>query len=262
MSYFTKKRRSLGMYAAVTITLLALCTWRLEIDWGLILVNFQVSVVRFTKTYLPMDFSQLREQLYQLWITVVISIAGAFVGMLLAFFSALAISSKTSRYRVLKYLVRALASLTRNIPEAVWAVLLLPLLWYGDFLGFLVLCIISYGFLTRSFADSIDETNASCIKALEATGANYWQIVVHAVIPETMPSLISWTLYAAENNIRSATVVGMLAGGGIGYLMSIYQGGLYIGYMGYQLMASCILLIIITVIITDKISAQIRKRII
>ena len=124
--------------------------------------------------------------------------------------------------------VRALASLTRNIPEAVWAVLLLPLLWYGDFLGFLVLCIISYGFLTRSFADSIDETNASCIKALEATGANYWQIVVHAVIPETMPSLISWTLYAAENNIRSATVVGMLAGGGIGYLMSIYQGGLYI----------------------------------
>ncbi|MFQ7537029.1 MAG: PhnE/PtxC family ABC transporter permease [Clostridium sp.] len=99
---------------------------------------------------------------------------------------------------MLKYLVRALASLTRNIPEAVWAVLLLPLLWYGDFLGFLVLCIISYGFLTRSFADSIDETNASCIKALEATGANYWQIVVHAVIPETMPSLISWTLYAAE----------------------------------------------------------------
>ena len=182
--------------------------------------------------------------------------------MLLAFFSSLAISSKTSRYRVLKYLVRALASLTRNIPEAVWAVLLLPLLWYGDFLGFLVLCIISYGFLTRSFADSIDETNASCIKALEATGANYWQIVVHAVIPETMPSLISWTLYAAENNIRSATVVGMLAGGGIGYLMSIYQGGLYIGYMGYQLMASCILFIIITVIITDQISAQIRKRII
>ena len=43
MSYFTKKRRSLGMYAAVTIALLALCTWRLEIDWGLILANFQVS---------------------------------------------------------------------------------------------------------------------------------------------------------------------------------------------------------------------------
>ena len=75
MSYFTKKRWSLGVYAAVIIILLALCTWRLEIDWGLILSNFQVSVVRFTKTYLPMDFSQLREQLYQLWITIVISLS-------------------------------------------------------------------------------------------------------------------------------------------------------------------------------------------
>ena len=112
------------MYAAVTIALLALCTWRLEIDWGLILANFQVSVVRFTKTYLPMDFSQLREQLYQLWITVVISIAGAFVGMLLAFFSSLAISSKTSRYRVLKYLVRALASLTRNTGSPVFLLMI------------------------------------------------------------------------------------------------------------------------------------------
>lgn len=261
MKYFTRKRFSLGMYTGVILVLMTLCTWRLEIDWGLILTNFQVSVIRFTKTYLPLDLSQWSQQLYQLWITVVISIAGAFVGMVLAFFSSLAISSRTSRFCALKYVVRAFASLTRNIPEAVWAVLLLPLLWYGDFLGFIVLCIISYGFLTRSFADSIDETNASCMEALEATGAGYWQIVVHAILPETMPSLISWTLYAAENNIRSATVVGMLAGGGIGYLMSIYQGGLYVGYTGYQLMASCILLIIITVIITDQLSSQIRKRI-
>ncbi|MFQ7537028.1 MAG: hypothetical protein ACLRL6_06535 [Clostridium sp.] len=44
------------MYAAVTIALLALCTWRLEIDWGLILANFQVSVVRFTKRIFQWTF--------------------------------------------------------------------------------------------------------------------------------------------------------------------------------------------------------------
>lgn len=262
MKYFSKKRFTWFISALVIVLLMLICTIRLEIDWGLILTNFHVSIKRFTQTYLPIDFSQLGEQVYQLWITIVISIAGAFVGMVLAFFSSLAISSKTGKFKILKYIVRGFASLTRNIPEAVWAVLLLPLLWYGDFLGFIVLCIISYGFLTRSFADSIDETNANCMEALKATGASYWQIIFHAVVPETLPSLISWTLYAAENNIRSATVVGMLAGGGIGYLMSIYQGGLYIGYSGYQLMASCILLVVITVIITDQISAQIRKRLI
>ena len=89
MKYFTRKRFSLGMYAGVILVLMTLCTWRLEIDWGLILTNFQVSVIRFTKTYLPLDLSQWSQQLYQLWITVVISIAGAFVGMVLAFFPPL-----------------------------------------------------------------------------------------------------------------------------------------------------------------------------
>lgn len=262
MNYFKKRRTSGTIALFIVIFLLYLSTIRLEIQWIQIIQNFHISISRFMHTYIPLNFSALSEQLYQLWITILISIAGAFVGMILAFISSLAISSKTGRFKILKYLIRGFASLTRNIPEAVWAVLLLPLLWYGVFLGFIVLCIISYGFLTRAFADTIDETNANCMEALEATGASYWQVILHAVIPETLPSLLSWSLYAAENNIRSATIVGMLAGGGIGYLMGIYQGGYYTGYSGYQLMATCILLIVVTVIITDQISTQIRKRIV
>ncbi|MEG0737267.1 MAG: phosphonate ABC transporter permease, partial [Longicatena sp.] len=80
-------------------------------------------------------------------------------------------------------------------------------------------------------------------------------IIVHGVIPETMPALISWSLYAAENNIRSATVVGMLAGGGIGWLMGVYKDF-------YQMKSLCtaIALIVLVVIITDQISTQVRKR--
>jgi len=118
------------------------------------------------------------------------------------------------------------------------------------------MCIISYGFLTRAFADSIDETNRNAMEALQSTGASYWQIIFHAVLPETLPSLLSWSLYAAENNIRSATIVGMLAGGGIGYLIGIYKG-----FMKYQLLCTSILLVVIVVIATDQISTQIRKRI-
>lgn len=115
--------------------------------------------------------------------------------------------------------------------------------------------ITSYGSLTHSFADSIDEINAGCIKALEAIGVNYWQIVIHVVTLGTTSSLISWALYAVKNNICSATVVGIFAGGGIGYPMSIHQRGLYIDHTGRQLMASRILFIIIVVIVTDQISA-------
>ncbi|MGX8833765.1 PhnE/PtxC family ABC transporter permease [Amedibacillus sp. YH-ame10] len=255
MSYFLHRRKVMLIGCVLLLGMITISTLRLEIDWLKILVNSKNSWVRFTQEYLPMDLSVLPTQLYQLWVTIVISIAGAFVGMVLAFFSSLALSKNTGKNTILKYAVRGFASFTRNIPEAVWAILLIPFLWFGEFLGFLVMCIISYGFLTRTFADAIDEANSNCLEALEATGANYWQIIVHGVIPETMPALISWSLYAAENNIRSATVVGMLAGGGIGWLMGVYKDF-------YQMKSLCtaIALIVLVVIITDQISTQIRKR--
>lgn len=255
MNYFMKRRKQMVWILLCLIAFLSFTTLRLEINWISIIANSARSFERFTVEYLPLDLSALSSQLYQLWITIVISVAGAFVGMILAFFSSLALSKHTSRNKVSNAIVRSIASFTRNIPEAVWAIILIPFLWFGEFLGFLVMCIISYGFLTRTFADAIDETNSNCLEALEASGASYWQTILHGVIPETMPSLISWSLYAAENNIRSATVVGMLAGGGIGWLMGVYKG-----FYQMHLLGTSILLIVIVVILTDQISTQIRKR--
>ena len=123
-----------------------------------------------------------------------------------------------------------------------------------NFLAFL-LCVLSLmDFLPEHLPILLMKRIA--MEALQSTGASYWQIIFHAVLPETLPSLLSWSLYAAENNIRSATIVGMLAGGGIGYLIGIYKG-----FMKYQLLCTSILLVVIVVIATDQISTQIRKRI-
>lgn len=256
MNYFKRKRIQYALYVGVGLLLLYLMGLRLDIQWIRIITDFHNSVTRFFEVYLPLDTTRVGEQAYQLWVTVVISIAGTFLGMVLAFFSALCISSSISKSKRLKYLIRGIASLSRNIPDAVWAIILIPCLWYGEFLGFIVLFIMSYGFLTRAFSDSIDETNRNAIEALKATGASYWQIVFHAILPETMPSLLSWTLYALENSIRSSTVVGMLAGGGIGYLIGTYKG-----FMQYQLLATSVLMVVAVVIATDYISTSIRRRV-
>ena len=125
-----------------------------------------------------------------------------------------------------------------------------------NFLAFL-LCVSSLmDFLPEHLPILLMKRIAMRWKQLQSTGASYWQIIFHAVLPETLPSLLSWSLYAAENNIRSATIVGMLAGGGIGYLIGIYKG-----FMKYQLLCTSILLVVIVVIATDQISTQIRKRI-
>ena len=40
-----------------------------------------------------------------------------------------------------------------------------------------------------------------------------------AVIPQALPNLVSQTLYMLDVNLRSSTVLGIIGGGGIGFLL-------------------------------------------
>lgn len=256
MRYTLKKQLKALIIISVFVLLTIIAATSLEFDILEVIVNFSASVDRVAELYWPLDLSEILNILKQLWLTIIIALSGAFVGMIGGLFGALAISKTTARNKIVAIIVRTIASLTRNIPAGVWSIILLQGFWYGEFLGFIVMAIASFGFLTRTFADSIDETNTHAIEALEATGASYWQIIIHAIIPESLPSLISWSLFGIENNVRDSTIVGMLAGGGIGYLINNYK---HFGH--YQLLATAIIAVVIIVILTDQISAQIRKRI-
>lgn len=256
MSYFREKRMRTVFFLVIGFFLTLVGSQRIQFDWVLMITHFPAAIGRFIQLYLPPDFSEMGRMIQEMGVTILISLAAAATGMILAFFAALAISARTSKNKSIALIVRMLASLTRNIPEGVWATVLLMCFWYGEFLAYLVMSIISFGFLARVYADAMDETNMECIEALEATGASYWQIVISAVIPETMPALISWSLYAAENNIRSSTIIGMLAGGGIGYLIGNYRH-----FRQFQSLFVAIALVVAAVLVFDQISTQIRRRI-
>lgn len=256
MNYLKKKQRVL----VITCLVVVLCTVfignAIQFQWVDSIANFPKGIARFIELYLPPSFNDFNSMILQLWKTILLSVAGSFVGMIFGLFAAIAISKKTGKNKILQLGVRFIASLTRNIPEGVWAITLLICFWFGEFLAFIVLSIISFGFLTRVYADAIDETNAACIEALEATGASYWQIIFCAVLPEVMPSLISWGLYSAENNIRSSTIIGMLTGSGIGYLISNYKH-----FREFTSLFTAILLVVLVILLFDQTSNYVRRRI-
>ncbi|MFV0551379.1 MAG: PhnE/PtxC family ABC transporter permease [Anaerorhabdus sp.] len=256
MNYLKKKQRILVFTCIAVVVCTALVGNAIHFQWIDSITNFPKGIARFIELYLPPSFTDFNTMLIQLWSTILLSVAGSFVGMVLGLFAAIAISKKTGKNKLLQLIVRFIASLTRNIPEGVWAITLLICFWFGEFLAFIVLSIISFGFLTRVYADAIDETNAACIEALEATGSSYWQIIFCAVIPEVMPSLISWGLYSAENNIRSSTIIGMLTGSGIGYLISNYKH-----FRQFTSLFTAILLVVIVILIFDQTSNYVRRRI-
>ena len=186
--------------------------------------------------------------------TIFMSIAATTIAAVISLFLGLLGSKTTKVNGILSVFARFIASVSRNIPVVAWSLILLISFGQNSVTGFLALFVGTVGFLTRAFIESIDEASQSSVEALTATGATYFQIVNKAVIPQCLPQMISWILFMIETNIRSATLVGILTGTGIGYTFDLYYKTL-----NYNAVALVTLCIVIAVIIIDLISNKIRK---
>ena len=144
------------------------------------------------------------------------------VAAVLAFFFSLLGSNITRVNGILKRIVRVVSAFFRNVPDVVWAMLLMFSFGQNILTGFFALFFTTFGLLTRAFIETIDEVSSSCVEALDATGANFIQKVFQGIIPSSLPGITTWVLYMIETNIRSSTLIGILTATGIGYLFDLY----------------------------------------
>lgn len=188
--------------------------------------------------------------------TILASVASSCIAAVFSFILAVLGSRTVGIGGPMALVVRAIASIFRNIPVVAWALVLLFSFKQSEFTGFLALFLTSFGYLTRCFLETIDEMSTGPIEALRATGATYFQIVVQAVIPMSVTSVISWVLYMIETNIRDATLVGILTGTGIGFVFDVYYKSFRYDVAGLTLVT-----IVIVVIACETLSNYIRRRI-
>ncbi len=113
--------------------------------------------------------------------------------------------------------------------------------------------IATLGFLSRSYCDSLNEIPNSKLEALKASGASDLQILWHGLLPCFVPSLINWTLYSFEINIRASTILGMVGAGGIGVLIQTN-----IKLFKYHEACAIIIIVVTIVLLTEFITNKIR----
>lgn len=197
---------------------------------------------------------RLPDILSRLYETAFLAVAVTVTSGIFAFFFAL-LGSKTLRLNtVLRQTVRIVAAFFRNVPDVVWAILLLFSFGQNVLTGFLALFFYTFGLLTRTFIETIDEVSAACVEALTATGASFMHIVFQGIIPSALAELITWALYMIETNIRSSTLIGILTATGIGYLFD-----LYFKRRDYGSASLVVLAVVVLVILIEMISNKIRK---
>lgn len=181
-----------------------------------------------------------------------LSVSVTIFAAIFAFFFSLLGTRTTKTAPLIGSAVRIIAAFFRNAPDVVWAMILMFSFGQNILTGFLALFFTTFGMLTRAFIETIDEVSGSCVEALSATGAGYLQCVFQAIIPSSLPGIVSWVLYMIETNIRSSTLIGMLTATGIGYLFDMYYKSIQFPSAGL-IVAFMAILVIAIEIISNKI---------
>ena len=150
------------------------------------------------------------ETLYvALWGVVLATIVGLPLGLLAA--------STVTRSAAIRSGAMGVLNVLRSISELIWAILFVAAVGLGPFPGALALGMNYGGILGRLYAEAIENVDKGPIEAMEATGASRLQVVLFAILPQALPQFVTYNLYWFEVGVRSATVLGMVGAGGIGF---------------------------------------------
>lgn len=199
---------------------------------------------------LPKAVYNIIETIFMAFLATALAIPGAFV---LSFFCAKNIM-KSPGARLVYIFLRTGLNITRSIEALIWAIIFSVWVGIGPFAGMLALMIHSVASLAKQFSEMVEVAEEGPVEAIESTGASKLQIVWYAIVPQVLLPYISFIVYRWDINVRMATVIGLVGGGGIGTMLVQYQGQAMWREVG------CIIAVIALVVwALDQASAHIRE---
>jgi phosphonate transport system permease protein len=116
---------------------------------------------------------------------------------------------------------RGFHTLTRSVPEVVWALLVVFTLRPGVLAGALALALHEVGVLGRLGSDVADSLDRGPLRALRATGAGKTGLLFYGVLPQALPQLVTFLLYRWEVVVRASVVVGFITAAGLGFALRL-----------------------------------------
>ncbi|PZX03025.1 phosphonate transport system permease protein [Psychrobacillus insolitus] len=183
---------------------------------------------------------------YQVGITLGLAFLSTILGAVIAFFLALMAATNLSNKWISKT-VRIFVAIVRAVPTVLWVLIFAIAAGLGSEAAILGMLFHSIAYLVKAFSEAFEEVDKGIMEALKATGASWWHIVTHAVVPSTFTYLLSWTFLRFEINFSVAVAMGAAAGaGGIGFELFMASGFYFdmreVGLITYMILLLAIIL--------------------
>ncbi|HEC35268.1 MAG TPA: phosphonate ABC transporter, permease protein PhnE [Anaerolineae bacterium] len=183
------------------------------------------------------------------------TIFGILFSIPVSFLAARNLMSSSWITLALYYLTRTVLNIVRSIEPLIWAIVAVVWVGLGPFAGIIALTVHSIAALGKLYSEAIESIDPGPIEAIQATGATGLQTIMYAVVPQMIPPFVSFSIYRWDINVRMSTVIGLVGGGGIGFLLIQY-----IRLLNYRAAGIAVWFIAVTVAILDYVSAEIRQR--
>lgn len=200
--------------------------------------------------YIPEYFYKMAETIN---IAILSTLIGFIFGGILSFFAARNMTSSV----LIRGPVRRLMEILRAFPEIVLAGFFLAILSLGPIPAIIAVSIHTIGALGKLFFEVIENADMKPDEGLKAVGASWLERAWFGMVPQVMPNFISYFLLRLEINVRASTVIGAVGGGGIGEQLRL---SISRGHEAKTL--AIVLLLFITIIAVDQLSAWLRRKLV
>jgi phosphonate transport system permease protein len=211
----------------------------------------------FLKGYLHPSLVHLREYAWQCLVTVCIALWGTVLALAIAIPLGMLGARNLSPHPLLYHGARRLMDIFRAVNEFVFALMFVTAVGLGPFAGMLALGVHTGGVLGKLLSETVEAIDPGQVEGVTAVGATRLYVISWSVVPQVLPNFLFYILLRFESDIRSAAVIGMVGGGGIGfYLWDTIRA------FNDREAATVILLIVTMVMGIDVVSARVRRAVI
>jgi phosphonate transport system permease protein len=244
--------RTLGQAVVAILTVVMLA--RLGIRWDYV-ADAPSQVGDLLRRMFPPEWAFTLALVGPLGQTISIATLGTAVAIVLSIPVAFLAANNTTPHRLAYVLGRLIMVVTRSVDTLIWALIFIIVVGPGSLAGVLAVAVRSIGFVSKLFAEGIEEIDRGQVEAIAATGASRWQTLAYGIVPQVRPVFAGVTIYRWDINVRESTVLGIVGAGGIGFALNEAILGLEWSRVGL------ILVVVLAVVALSEVaSAVLRKR--
>jgi len=189
-----------------------------------------------------------------IYIALMATLFGVPPALLLGFLGARNVMRRHPATFAVYAVLRVLINFTRSVEPLIWAVIFSVWVGVGPFAGMLAMTVHTVAALAKLYSEQVESVDPGLVEAVESTGAHPVQVVWFAIVPQVVLPFLAFTIYRWDSNVRMATVIGLVGGGGIGTLLMQYQG-----LARWHEVGLIVLVIAAVVWLMDYLSARIRE---